>query len=113
MCNYRIDYQDIINVDEKGIVFIICFVFFIDFKKIICCIFFYFVFIGCNSVEIFCVIQFFQIGDKYKVIIFINWVFGDDVIVYFSIKGDEVIKFFFNFCVVKFYFCFIFFFEID
>jgi len=87
-----LDYQDITNVDEKGIAFTIRSVFVIDPKKTIRTILSYPASTGRNSAEVLRIVDSLQTGDKHKITTPINWTPGEDVIVHPSVKTEEAKK---------------------
>jgi alkyl hydroperoxide reductase subunit AhpC len=96
-----LDYQDITNVDTKGIPFTVRSVFIIDPKHVIRLIITYPASTGRNVDEIFRVIDSLQLGDKHRITTPANWKKGGDVIVHPSVNNDEAKKLFGEFRQVK------------
>jgi len=96
-----LDYQDITNVDTKGIPFTVRSVFIIDPKKIIRLILAYPASTGRNFDEILRVIDSLQLGDKYRITTPGNWKKGDDVIVHPGVSNVEAETLFPGFRTVK------------
>ncbi|KAJ2956411.1 hypothetical protein NQZ79_g7724 [Umbelopsis isabellina] len=89
-----LDYQDITNVDQKGIPFTVRSVFIIDPKKTVRLILTYPASTGRNFDEILRVVDSLQLGDKHRITTPGNWKKGDDVIVHPSVSTDEAQKIF-------------------
>ncbi|KAF9164536.1 hypothetical protein DFQ26_001343 [Actinomortierella ambigua] len=89
-----LDYQDITNVDQKGIPFTVRSVFIIDPKKTIRLTLAYPASTGRNFDEILRVVDSLQLGDKHRITTPANWKDGDDVIVHPSVSNDEAAKLF-------------------
>ncbi|KAI8579093.1 hypothetical protein K450DRAFT_243829 [Umbelopsis ramanniana AG] len=89
-----LDYQDITNVDGKGIPFTVRSVFIIDPKKSIRLILTYPASTGRNFDEILRVVDSLQLGDKHRITTPGNWKKGDDVIVHPSVSTEEAEKLF-------------------
>ncbi|GAB5585534.1 peroxiredoxin 1 [Umbelopsis nana] len=89
-----LDYQDITNVDAKGIPFTVRSVFIIDPKKTIRLILTYPASTGRNFDEILRVVDSLQLGDKHRITTPGNWKKGDDVIVHPSVSTEEAQKLF-------------------
>ncbi|KAG2175066.1 hypothetical protein INT44_007544 [Umbelopsis vinacea] len=89
-----LDYQDITNVDGKGIPFTVRSVFIIDPKKAIRLILTYPASTGRNFDEILRVVDSLQLGDKHRITTPGNWKKGDDVIVHPSVSTEEAEKIF-------------------
>ncbi|KAF9971434.1 hypothetical protein BGZ73_005624 [Actinomortierella ambigua] len=89
-----LDYQDITNVDAKGIPFTVRSVFIIDPKKTIRLILTYPASTGRNFDEILRVVDSLQLGDKHRITTPANWKKGDDVIVHPSVSNEEADKIF-------------------
>ncbi|KAG0236643.1 hypothetical protein BGW42_003059 [Actinomortierella wolfii] len=89
-----LDYQDITNVDQKGIPFTVRSVFIIDPKKTIRLTLTYPASTGRNFDEILRVVDSLQLGDKHRITTPANWKNGDDVIVHPSVSNDEAAKVF-------------------
>jgi len=96
-----LDYQDITNIDEKGIPFTVRSVFIIDPKKTIRLILSYPASTGRNFDEILRVVDSLQLGDKYRITTPGNWKKGDDVIVHPSVTNVEAETLFPGFRTVK------------
>ncbi|OZJ03892.1 hypothetical protein BZG36_03956 [Bifiguratus adelaidae] len=84
-----LDYQDITNVDAKGIPFTVRSVFIIDPKKTIRLTLSYPASTGRNFDEILRVIDSLQLGDKHKITTPGNWKKGDDVIIHPSVSNEQ------------------------
>ncbi|CAM0138782.1 peroxiredoxin 1 [Umbelopsis sp. WA50703] len=89
-----LDYQDITNVDQKGIPFTVRSVFIIDPKKTIRLVLTYPASTGRNFDEILRVVDSLQLGDKHRITTPGNWKKGDDVIVHPSVSTEEAEKIF-------------------
>ncbi|ODQ64100.1 thioredoxin-like protein [Nadsonia fulvescens var. elongata DSM 6958] len=96
-----VDYQDLTNVDEKGIAFTIRSVFIIDPKKKVRLILSYPASTGRNTAEVLRVIDSLQTGDKHRITTPINWTPGNDVIVHPSVSNEEAATLFPKFKIVK------------
>ena len=86
---YRLDHQDLTNVDSRGIAYTIRSVFVIDPKKTIRLILSYPASTGRNTTELLRVVDSLQLSDKHRIATPINWVVGDDVIVHPSLDDKE------------------------
>jgi len=84
-----LDYQDITNLDNKGIPFTVRSVFIIDPKKTIRLTISYPASTGRNFDEILRVVDSLQLGDKNRITTPGNWKDGDDVIVHPSVSNKE------------------------
>ncbi|KAG2174735.1 hypothetical protein INT43_005793 [Umbelopsis isabellina] len=89
-----LDYQDITNVDAKGIPFTVRSVFIIDPKKTVRLILTYPASTGRNFDEILRVVDSLQLGDQHRITTPGNWKKGDDVIVHPSVSTEEAQKIF-------------------
>ncbi|KAG0224952.1 hypothetical protein BGX31_007813, partial [Mortierella sp. GBA43] len=96
-----LDYQDITNLDSKGIPFTVRSVFIIDPKKTIRLILTYPASTGRNFDEIIRVIDSLQLGDKKRITTPANWKQGGKVIVHPSVTNDEAANLFPGFETVK------------
>ncbi|KAF9916221.1 hypothetical protein BX616_004302 [Lobosporangium transversale] len=96
-----LDYQDITNLDNKGVPFTVRSVFIIDPKKTIRLTLSYPASTGRNFDEILRVVDSLQLGDKHRVTTPANWKRGDNVIVHPSVTNEEAEKLFPGFNVVK------------
>ncbi|KAG0267405.1 hypothetical protein BG011_005690 [Mortierella polycephala] len=96
-----LDYQDITNLDSKGIPFTVRAVFIIDPKKTIRLTLSYPASTGRNFDEILRVVDSLQLGDKNRITTPANWKEGDDVIVHPSVSNEEAAKIFPGFRTVK------------
>ncbi|KAF9973893.1 hypothetical protein BGZ65_009014 [Modicella reniformis] len=96
-----LDYQDITNIDTKGIPFTVRSVFIIDPKKVIRLILSYPASTGRNFDEILRVVDSLQLGDMNRITTPANWKNGDKVIVHPSVTNDEAEKLFPGFETVK------------
>lgn len=96
-----LDYQDITNIDSKGIPFTVRSVFIIDPKKVIRLILSYPASTGRNFDEILRVVDSLQLGDKNRITTPANWKNGDKVIVHPSVSNEEAEKLFPGFQTVK------------
>ncbi|KAF9305764.1 hypothetical protein BGZ74_008957 [Mortierella antarctica] len=96
-----LDYQDLTNLDAKGVPFTVRSVFVIDPKKTIRLTLSYPASTGRNFDEILRVVDSLQIGDKNRITTPANWKNGDDVIVHPSVTNDEAAKLFPGFRTVK------------
>ncbi|KAG0286647.1 hypothetical protein BGZ96_009279 [Linnemannia gamsii] len=96
-----LDYQDLTNLDAKGIPFTVRSVFVIDPKKTIRLTLAYPASTGRNFDEILRVVDSLQLGDKNRITTPANWKNGDDVIVHPSVSNDEAAKIFPGFRTVK------------
>ncbi|KAG0338510.1 hypothetical protein BG000_003855, partial [Podila horticola] len=96
-----LDYQDLTNLDAKGVPFTVRSVFIIDPKKTIRLTLSYPASTGRNFDEILRVVDSLQIGDKNRITTPANWKNGDDVIVHPSVTNDEAAKLFPGFRTVK------------
>jgi len=96
-----LDYQDITNIDAKGIPFTVRSVFIIDPKKVIRLTLSYPASTGRNFDEILRVVDSLQIGDKNRITTPANWKVGDDVIVHPSVTNEEAATLFPGFRTVK------------
>jgi len=96
-----LDYQDLRNVDSRGIAFTIRSVFIIDPKKIIRLIMSYPASTGRNTAELLRVVDSLQAGDKHRITTPINWNVGEDVIVHPSVNNEEAKILFPEFRTVK------------
>ncbi|KAG0319210.1 hypothetical protein BGZ99_005249 [Dissophora globulifera] len=96
-----LDYQDITNVDQKGIPFTVRSVFVIDPKKVIRLTLSYPASTGRNFDEILRVVDSLQLGDKNRITTPADWKKGDKVIVHPSVSNDEAEKLFPGFETVK------------
>ncbi|KAG0301497.1 hypothetical protein BGZ98_008291 [Dissophora globulifera] len=96
-----LDYQDITNVDQKGIPFTVRSVFVIDPKKVIRLTLSYPASTGRNFDEILRVVDSLQLGDKNRITTPADWKKGDKVIVHPSVSNDEAEKLFPGFQTVK------------
>ncbi|CAG8456943.1 1648_t:CDS:2 [Paraglomus brasilianum] len=96
-----LDYQDITNVDTKGIPFTVRSVFIVDPKKVIRLIITYPASTGRNFDEVIRVIDSLQLGDKHRITTPANWRKGDDVIVHPGVSNEEAAKLFPGFRTVK------------
>ncbi|KAF9287819.1 hypothetical protein BGZ68_001236 [Mortierella alpina] len=84
-----LDYQDITNLDNKGIPFTVRSVFIIDPKKTIRLTISYPASTGRNFDEILRVVDSLQLGDKNRITTPGNWKKGEDVIVHPSVSNKE------------------------
>jgi len=84
-----LDYQDLTNLDAKGVPFTVRSVFIIDPKKTIRLTLSYPASTGRNFDEILRVVDSLQIGDKNRITTPANWKNGDDVIVHPSVSNEE------------------------
>ncbi|KAF9430870.1 hypothetical protein BGZ94_003043 [Podila epigama] len=84
-----LDYQDLTNLDAKGIPFTVRSVFIIDPKKTIRLTLSYPASTGRNFDEILRVVDSLQLGDKNRITTPANWQHGDDVIVHPSVSNAE------------------------
>ncbi|KAF8928984.1 thioredoxin-like protein [Dissophora ornata] len=89
-----LDYQDLTNLDNKGIPFTIRSVFVIDPKKSIRLTLSYPASTGRNFDEILRVVDSLQLGDKNRITTPSNWQKGGKVIVHPSVSNDEAAKIF-------------------
>ncbi|KAK3814916.1 MAG: thioredoxin-like protein [Benniella sp.] len=96
-----LDYQDITNLDSKGIPFTVRSVFIIDPKKTIRLILTYPASTGRNFDEILRVVDSLQLGDKNRITTPANWKNGDKVIVHPSVTNEEAATLFPGFETVK------------
>ncbi|KAG0002917.1 hypothetical protein BGZ80_009100 [Entomortierella chlamydospora] len=96
-----LDYQDITNLDSKGIPFTVRSVFIIDPKKIIRLTLTYPASTGRNFDEILRVVDSLQLGDKNRITTPANWKDGDKVIVHPSVTNEEAEKLFPGFETVR------------
>ncbi|GJJ75113.1 glutaredoxin/glutathione-dependent peroxiredoxin [Entomortierella parvispora] len=96
-----LDYQDLTNLDAKGIPFTVRSVFIIDPKKTIRLTLSYPASTGRNFDEILRVVDSLQIGDKNRITTPANWKNGDDVIVHPSVSNEEAATLFPGFRTVK------------
>ncbi|KAF9582118.1 hypothetical protein BGW38_000619 [Lunasporangiospora selenospora] len=96
-----LDYQDITNLDNKGIPFTVRSVFIVDPKKTIRLVLTYPASTGRNFDEILRVVDSLQLGDKHRITTPANWKHGDDVIVHPSVSSEEAEKIFPGFRTVK------------
>ncbi|KAF9359654.1 hypothetical protein BGX26_011808 [Mortierella sp. AD094] len=96
-----LDYQDITNLDSKGIPFTVRSVFIIDPKKTIRLTLSYPASTGRNFDEILRVVDSLQLGDKNRITTPANWKDGDKVIVHPSVSNEEAEKLFPGFETVK------------
>ncbi|KAF9931999.1 hypothetical protein BGZ75_003316 [Mortierella antarctica] len=96
-----LDYQDITNLDNKGIPFTVRSVFVIDPKKTIRLTLSYPASTGRNFDEILRVVDSLQLGDKNRITTPGNWKDGDDVIVHPSVSNKEAETLFPGFRTVK------------
>ncbi|CAG8888254.1 unnamed protein product [Penicillium egyptiacum] len=96
-----IDFQDLENVDSKGIAFTIRSVFIIDPAKKIRLIMSYPASTGRNTAEVLRVVDSLQTGDKRGVTTPINWLAGDDVIVPPTVSNEAAKEKFGEFREVK------------
>lgn len=96
-----LDYQDLTNLDDKGLQLTIRSVFIIDPAKKIRLTLAYPASTGRNTAEIVRVVDSLQTGDKYKCTTPINWVPGDDVIVHPNISNEEARLLFPKFRIIK------------
>jgi alkyl hydroperoxide reductase subunit AhpC len=97
----RLDYQDLRNVDSRGVAFTIRSVFVIDPKKIIRVIMSYPASTGRNTAELLRVVDSLQAGDKHRIATPINWNVGEDVIIHPSVNNEEAQTLFPEFRTVK------------
>ena len=97
----RLDYQDVTNIDSKGLALTIRSVFIIDPKKTIRLTLSYPASTGRNTAEILRVVDSLQTSDKHRITTPSNWIPGDDVIVHPSVKTEDAKTIFPNFRVVK------------
>ncbi|KAJ9097508.1 hypothetical protein QFC20_006165 [Naganishia adeliensis] len=84
-----LDYQDVSNVDAKGMPFTVRTVFIIDPAKKIRLTLAYPASTGRNFAEILRVIDSLQLGDKHRITTPVNWQPGEKVIVHPSAKSGE------------------------
>ncbi|KAG0256625.1 hypothetical protein BG011_004412 [Mortierella polycephala] len=96
-----LDYQDITNIDSKGIPLTVRSVFIIDPKKTIRLMLSYPASTGRDFDEILRVVDSLQLGDKNRITTPANWKRGDDVIVHPSVTNEEAEKLFPGFKTVK------------
>ena len=96
-----LDYQDLTNLDAKGVPFTVRSVFIIDPKKTIRLTLSYPASTGRNFDEILRVVDSLQIGDKNRITTPANWKNGDDVIVHPSVSNEEAATLFPGFRTVK------------
>ncbi|KAF9190694.1 hypothetical protein BGZ51_008336 [Haplosporangium sp. Z 767] len=96
-----LDYQDITNLDSKGVPFTVRSVFIIDPKKTIRLTLSYPASTGRNFDEILRVVDSLQLGDKNRITTPANWKDGDDVIVHPTVSNEEAEKIFPGFRTVK------------
>jgi alkyl hydroperoxide reductase subunit AhpC len=96
-----LDYQDITNLDNKGIPFTVRSVFVIDPKKVIRLTISYPASTGRNFDEILRVVDSLQLGDKNRITTPANWKDGEDVIVHPSVTNEEAANLFPGFRTVK------------
>ncbi|KAG0056633.1 hypothetical protein BGZ83_004158 [Gryganskiella cystojenkinii] len=96
-----LDYQDLTNLDAKGIPFTVRSVFIIDPKKTIRLTLSYPASTGRNFDEILRVVDSLQIGDKNRITTPANWKNGDDVIVHPSVSNELAATLFPGFRTVK------------
>ncbi|KAG0344613.1 hypothetical protein BG004_004300 [Podila humilis] len=96
-----LDYQDLTNIDAKGIPFTVRSVFIIDPKKTIRLTLSYPASTGRNFDEILRVVDSLQIGDKNRITTPADWKNGDDVIVHPSVSNEEAKTLFPGFRTVK------------
>ncbi|KAG0033419.1 hypothetical protein BGZ81_008505 [Podila clonocystis] len=96
-----LDYQDITNIDAKGIPFTVRSVFVIDPKKVIRLTLSYPASTGRNFDEILRVVDSLQLGDKNRITTPADWKQGDDVIVHPSVTDVDAAKLFPGFRTVK------------
>jgi len=96
-----LDYQDITNLDSKGIPFTVRSVFIIDPKKTIRLVLSYPASCGRNFDEILRVVDSLQLTDNKRVTTPANWKNGDDVIVHPGVTNEEAEKLFPGFKTVK------------
>lgn len=89
LTRYRLDYEDTIDVESKGIVSTIRSVFVINPKKTIRLILQYPASIGRNTAEILRAIDALLANSKHLVATPIDWVPGDDVIVHQRFTDEE------------------------
>ncbi|EED16440.1 mitochondrial peroxiredoxin Prx1, putative [Talaromyces stipitatus ATCC 10500] len=87
-----LDYDDITNVDQKGLPFTVRTVFVIDPKKKIRLTLAYPASTGRNTAEILRVVQALQTTDKKGVTTPINWLPGDDVVVPPTVSTEDAKK---------------------
>ncbi|KAF9172337.1 hypothetical protein BGX21_008444 [Mortierella sp. AD011] len=96
-----LDYQDITNLDSKGVPFTVRSVFIIDPKKTIRLTLTYPASTGRNFDEILRVVDSLQLGDKNRITTPANWKDGDKVIVHPSVTNEEAEKLFPGFETVR------------
>ncbi|KAF9137015.1 hypothetical protein BGX30_010626 [Mortierella sp. GBA39] len=96
-----LDYQDLTNLDAKGIPFTVRAVFIIDPKKTIRLTLSYPASTGRNFDEILRVVDSLQLGDKNRITTPANWKHGDNVIVHPSVSNEEAATLFPGFKTVK------------
>ncbi|KAK3808820.1 MAG: thioredoxin-like protein [Linnemannia elongata] len=96
-----LDYQDLTNLDAKGIPFTVRSVFIIDPKKTIRLTLSYPASTGRNFDEILRVVDSLQLGDKNRITTPANWKHGDNVIVHPSVSNEEAATLFPGFKTVK------------
>jgi hypothetical protein len=97
----RLDYQDLRNVDSRGVAYTIRSVFVIDPKKVIRLIMSYPASTGRNTAELLRVVDSLQAGDKHRIATPINWNVGEDVIIHPSVNNEEAKTLFPEFRIVK------------
>lgn len=97
----RLDYQDMRNVDSRGIALTIRSVFIIDPKKTIRLIQSYPASTGRSTTELLRVIDSLQASDKHRVATPVNWNVGDDVIIHPNVNNEEAKRLFPDYHSVK------------
>lgn len=96
-----LDYQDLTNVDKKGMPFTVRSVFFIDPKNVIRTVLSYPASTGRNFNEVLRIVDSLQLCDAKKVATPANWTVGGDVIIHNSIKDEEAAKLFPGYKTIK------------
>lgn len=96
-----LDYQDLTNVDKKGMPLTVRSVFIIDDKNVIRLMITYPAVCGRNFEEILRVLDSLQKGQEYKFATPANWKQGDDVIIPPSVNSEDAEKLFPGFKTVK------------
>ncbi|OKL56495.1 Mitochondrial peroxiredoxin PRX1 [Talaromyces atroroseus] len=87
-----LDYDDITNVDQKGLPLTVRTVFVIDPKKKIRLTLTYPASTGRNTAEVLRVVQALQTTDKKGLTTPINWLPGDDVVIPPSVSTEDAVK---------------------